>query len=95
VVYEVPIPALVAPVPPQSTMSPTIKASSVGAYLRSWYWNVVSRSANPAWVGAPGVRIWVQVSAISTPKSAVMRLEISASMSTSFPAGEPMPAVGK
>ena len=32
-----PIPALVAPVPPQSTMSPTIKASSCGPSLRSWY----------------------------------------------------------
>src|ERR1039458_9132904 len=56
-----PIPVLVEPVLPQSTMSPAISASSCGPSFRSWYWNVVSRLPKPASVGLPGWLICDQV----------------------------------
>jgi hypothetical protein len=43
--------------------------------------------AKPARVGLPGWRICDQVSPIETPKSSVIRLEMSTDMSTSVPAG--------
>src|ERR1700722_4896341 len=75
------------PGPPLSTTKPSsIAVSCVGSFS-SWYWNAVSRLPKPEIVGLPGWRICVQPLPIETPKSSVMRFEISPEISSSFAGG--------
>src|SRR6476646_3563697 len=76
-----------APVPPHSTTNPTSIAVSCVGSLSNWYWNAVSRLPKPEMVGLPGWRICVQPLPIETPKSSVMRFEISPEISSSLAAG--------
>ena len=83
-----PIPELIAPVPPQSAISPSSIASSCVIVFEEL---VLQRGfeiaeSRPSWV-RPAWSICDQMSPIEMPRSSVMRFEISAETSHSLAGG--------